>query len=31
MVQGDVNGDGLADFVLNVYSAKPLTAVDFGF
>jgi len=31
MVQGDVNGDGLADFVLNVYSARPLTAVDFGF
>ncbi|HEX5377227.1 MAG TPA: choice-of-anchor L domain-containing protein [Phenylobacterium sp.] len=28
-VQGDVNGDGVADFVINVYSQTTLTASDF--
>ena len=28
-VQGDVNGDGLADFIFNVYSDAPLQAIDF--
>ena len=29
MVEGDVNGDGTADFVLAVNSAQPLVASDF--
>lgn len=29
LVQGDVTGDGVADFALNVVSAAPLTSVDF--
>ncbi len=29
LVQGDVNGDGLADFALFVHAATPLTAADF--
>jgi len=31
LVQGDVNGDGLTDFALNVYSARALGAADFSF
>lgn len=29
VVQGDVNGDGAADFAINVFSSKALTAGDF--
>jgi Ca2+-binding RTX toxin-like protein len=29
VVDGDVNGDGVADFALNVFSATPLAAGDF--
>jgi hypothetical protein len=29
VVQGDVNGDGVADFSINVYSATALGAQDF--
>jgi len=29
VVQGDVNGDGLADFAINVYASKGLVAGDF--
>jgi Ca2+-binding RTX toxin-like protein len=29
VVRGDVNGDGVADFAINVYSATPLTSGDF--
>jgi Ca2+-binding RTX toxin-like protein len=28
-VQGDVNGDGIADFAITVYSSTPLTSGDF--
>jgi len=28
-VQGDVNGDGVADFAINVYAAAPLVSADF--
>lgn len=31
VVQGDVNGDGLADFAINVFSPTPLSASDFLF
>ena len=30
-VQGDVNGDGLADFAIDVYSQTPLVTTDFLF
>ncbi|MFC3175501.1 choice-of-anchor L domain-containing protein [Novosphingobium bradum] len=29
LVQGDVNGDGLADLAISVYAAAPLVAADF--
>ena len=31
VVQGDLNGDGLADFAINVFSPTPLAASDFLF
>ena len=29
MVEGDIDGDGIADFLIQVTSTTPLTAADF--
>ena len=29
VVKGDVNGDGVADFAINVYSSTSLVSADF--